>query len=107
MHVSIGVGCAALSEGDGEVTGFTKGPWKAVTGTSTGMAVIAPNEPKVRKNVCGVGGQNRIFNAHLISASPELYEALECILTLVTPEFEESPMVAFAYATLAKARGES
>jgi len=85
------------------VTGFTKGPWKAVTGTSTGMAVIAPNEPKVRKNVCGVGGQNRIFNAYLISAAPELYEAL-IHATQVCKAFGYED--ADFESALAKARGE-
>ncbi|OYR25698.1 hypothetical protein CEV34_2667 [Brucella pseudogrignonensis] len=47
-----------------------------------------------------------IANAHLIAASPELYEALEDVLGLITPEFKECPMVAFAKAALAKARGE-
>lgn len=46
-------------------------------------------------------------NAHLIAAAPELYESLEDVLGLVTPEFEQCPMVAFAKAALAKARGEA
>lgn len=41
----------------------------------------------------------------VISAAPELYEALEDVLGLLPPEFEESPMVAFAKAALEKARG--
>ncbi|PRA53847.1 hypothetical protein CQ062_13595 [Ochrobactrum sp. MYb68] len=46
-------------------------------------------------------------NANLASASPELYESLEDVLGLITPEFEQSPMVSFAKAALAKARGEA
>lgn len=59
------------------MTGFTKGPWTSEVGTSTGMAVKANHEPKVRRNVASCGGMNREANAHLIAAAPDLYEASE------------------------------
>lgn len=54
----------------------TKGPWKSIDGTTTGKAVTAPNEPKVRRNVAMVGGPNRGANARLIAAAPDMLEAL-------------------------------
>lgn len=59
-------------------------------------------------DICHIGnGPLGPSNAHLIAASPELYEALEDVLGLIPLEFEQSPMVAFAKAALAKARGEA
>lgn len=45
-------------------------------------------------------------DAHLIAAAPEIYEALQDVLSLIAPEYEESPMVAFAKSALTKATGE-
>lgn len=44
-------------------------------------------------------------NANLASTAPELYEALTDLISIIPPCYEESPMVAFAKAALAKARG--
>lgn len=49
----------------------TRGPWVAVAGTTTGRQVIAPEQPKVRRNVAAVGGQNREANAALTRSDPE------------------------------------
>lgn len=86
-------------------TKFTAGPWEA-----------EPSHASMDPVICMVAGlvisckdtdYNKKANAHLIAAAPELYESLEDVLGLITPEFEQSPMVSFAKAALAKARGEA
>lgn len=57
--------------------GHTPGEWASAEGTTTGRIVIAPGEPKVRRNVAACGGPNREANARLIAAAPDLLEALE------------------------------
>lgn len=85
---------------------FTPGPWECRTGTSTGMVVIAPNQPKVRFSVAGVGGKNRIPNAHLIAAAPELYEALVRMKQWCEDEVGAELPCDSIDSALAKARGE-
>ena len=51
------------------MSGPSKTPWKVVPGTTSGCAIIAELEPKVRRNVASVGGQVREANARRIVAS--------------------------------------
>lgn len=97
---------------------FTKGQWRISEGEgfSAGLPagyVIDYAENWLGDTVAMVATKDKFpfdnltANAHLIAAAPELYEALECVLGLITPEYEESPMIAFAKAVLSKARGEA
>ena len=51
------------------MSGPSKTPWKVVPGTTSGCAIIAELEPKVRRNVASVGGQVREANARRIVAA--------------------------------------
>ena len=51
------------------MSGPSKTPWKVVPGTTSGCAIIAELEPKVRRNVASVGGQVRDANARRIVAA--------------------------------------
>lgn len=95
---------------------FTKGRWVAAQKHSSkvGLPVVASPHGRSIASVTFFGlGENfkshddeSYANAHLIAAAPELYEALKDILGIIPPDYEESPMVAFAKAALTKARGE-
>ena len=94
-------------------TKFTPGPWE--------ISHQNGDPEEAFKGIIGPAQTNRIGktyrtyvaqyvepkNSHLIAAAPELYESLKDVLGLITPEFEQSPMVSFAKAALAKARGEA
>jgi hypothetical protein len=75
-------------------TKFTPGPWKAVF-----------DDRKIYIEGIGVPtDKNEKANAHLIAAAPELYEALEALLSYKTDAplyFQEN-----GRAALKKARGE-
>jgi len=91
----------------------TEGPWEAVAGTTTGMLVIAPNEPKVRRNVAAVGGPRREDRARLIAAAPDLLEVVKSFVAetveymtinnLGDPEIQHN--VKWARQVIAKAEG--
>ena len=84
--------------------------WSVIDGTSAGKRVIEQSAPKSRRNVAQVGGPLRVPRAHLIAASPVLYEALEEVVR----KFEAAPDsvrnvplgIMKARAALALARGE-
>ncbi len=93
-------------------TKFTPGPWRATT--------EAPDESGLPYAVIKAGGERRGFvaggsfsisgvvsapDAALIAAAPELYVALEGIITCLEGGFQ-IPRQA-AYQALAKARGEA
>jgi hypothetical protein len=103
---------------------FTPGPWRADVGADD-TQIVVPREKHIRLGVEGEWTLARLdhfewdfdedeiarcelkANAHLIAASPDLYEALKllrgCVSTVLTP-FEATNA---ADAALAKARGES
>lgn len=92
-------------------TKFTAGPWEAFNRDNY-QSIFAKG---YERTICVVESYSKGFghdrderdaNAHLIAAAPELYEALEDVIGLIPLEFEQSPMVSFAKAALAKARGE-
>lgn len=94
------------------MTNFTKGPW-----TIKGDAVGIVDQPDTQS----YGMLNFIAfiyrhdfkeqseaNAHLISAAPDMYEALEQVTKYMEWAFgEEDPYVKQGKKALAKARGES
>lgn len=71
-------------------TKFTKGPWEFRTdkdGTpyvGTGIFKIVESIWGTTPSVDGTVKDDRIANAHLIAAAPELYEALEECLNMVS-----------------------
>lgn len=84
---------------------WTKGPWRIID-TISSCAVYA-GVRQVLRYAFGPDAENRA-NAHLIAASPDLYEVLNCI------DFDDG-MIAEAlgedlqdkiHAAMAKARGE-
>ena len=104
---------------------FTKGPWKvdgsirSVKGengeTDEYCAYIHPDYPPYRGTICTIQSCNHIdgitsgeakANAHLITAAPELYEALDKLARFVYCEDQENELVKNAIKALKKARGE-
>ena len=85
---------------------FTPGPW-LFSSYKSGNSVIVIDGKEF--DVATVNYPNRDANAHLIAAAPELYEALEFLLTCKHGEFCDHYREAErkAKAALAKARGES
>lgn len=92
---------------------FTPGPWHYYTFGGTEAIVFAPLVEKVSQPVAKVGYERPDFeaNAHLISAAPEMYEALKGLRELVQREvsgidkrYWNSSIVA-ADKALAKAEG--
>lgn len=74
---------------------WTPGPWEAAPGTVTGQVVIAPGEPKVRRNVAACGGPNREANARLIAAAPDMAERGSVLLAMLK---REMPTVCAAFS---------
>ena len=90
---------------------FTKGPWNFYVG-SENYQVFSFGESKFHKDVCTV---EKLANAHLIAAAPELYEAARVALTtyqglqkaMLRTGIDVSPVIEILKETMAKARGES
>lgn len=79
-------------------TKFTKGEWKVY-----GDWGVSYGENKFIAEASGdVGSEERFYNLRLISAAPDLYEALRCFAT-----GEGLPPGQTIEGILAKARGES
>ena len=81
---------------------WTPGPWIE---EEDGLEVRAASNYKMV--AATLGSEERLANANLIAAAPELYEALEIICRFSLPKGGDQ-IVAFAQAfkALAKARGE-
>lgn len=99
-------------DGGGEMSGHTKGPW-IIRRSGSG-------KPYQVETVDGVGitqwrgisrpaSKEGEANAHLIAAAPDLLEALEACVGLVTISYHESAgeIADKVYAAIAKARGEA
>ncbi len=100
-------------------TQFTPGPWKLADGHYPGMHEI--QGPSLRLSFWTVAtdidlqqAEQRMRDAHLIAAAPDLYEAL--VNLLENPAYETAiggnpnavtAMLVDAKAALAKARGET
>jgi hypothetical protein len=92
----------------------TPGPWQAFKSSSRGggyvidtaLGVESTNEYVIADRVIGAQADG---NARLIAAAPELYEALDALLSLDSPNRQYvygHPAAQQALAALAKARGE-
>ena len=90
---------------------FTKGEWIATEGNTSGQEVICPSATKSKRRIARIGGPDRDANSRLMSAAPDLYEALDACLSLIlNQEMQdgfESQEGHMARAALAKARGDS
>lgn len=89
---------------------FTKGEWIATEGNTSGQEVICPSAAKSKRRIARIGGPDRDANALLMSAAPDLYEALSDLISSLETEHVAvclSQEIALARAALAKARGDS
>ena len=89
---------------------FTPGPWSINEWpqAASDIAIGAVGTPLIAKvSLRDVSINEQKFNAHLIAAAPELYEALEFLLTCKHGEFCDHYREAEhkARAALARARG--
>ena len=84
---------------------FTKGPWDIEIGCS--QAFVTTENKFIHESIVDIATGNRderVANAHLIAAAPEMYEMLEHInLTLGDEYSDELDKIE---VILAKARGE-
>lgn len=94
----------------------TQGEWTAIEGNMTGMIVVAPDQAKIRYRVAACGGPNREANARLISAAPDLLEALHAVRSQFVQAFEAHGLTLsdaqieadnLARAAIFKAEGEA
>lgn len=103
---------------------FTPGPWKVGFNDGSGFSggrneTTFVTQPEVHKELglqCVIAECRRSFigpadvpataNAHLIAAAPELYDALDEIVS-DRVWCDEAPFLAKAKSVLAKARGEN
>lgn len=100
------------------MTGFTKGPWRvddSVHGKEGGIVHIKSDGYSEMCTMFSSALENEdefLANDHLISAAPELYEALEWLETYAMiqvdrhPDAEDNKGWRNVIAALAKARGE-
>ena len=89
---------------------WTKGPWRydRTNGSpTTGEHMIAGAKPGYLAEVRDCGSGDVRANAHLISAAPDLYAALDGLLGLLDAGSLYEPQAYAARAALAKARGET
>lgn len=93
----------------------THGPWLfGQDGFSLGNGVVYSRHPNGNpKDICTVSGWagEKIANARLIAAAPDLLDALELCLTQLDLEYmpsdESMDAISGARLAIAKARGES
>lgn len=89
---------------------FTKGEWLANNVTKNERQVRCPSSAAANFRICRLRGPDRDANSHLISAAPELYQALSDLVSSLETEHAVVCLVQeinFARAALAKARGEA
>ena len=105
--------------------GFTKGPWGiglwngSVVGTASGMDHTGPHAAVFCEKgmIAPTGNWNddeSRANAHLIAAAPDMYDAMEAMLSefcrqsdTAASDWRPDSPAGMAFAALAKARGEA
>lgn len=85
-------------------TKFTPGPWKAQLDEFGQMVVECPQSNLITL-LLPDDNKNYVDDAHLIAAAPDLYAALELLLS-AQGQMEEKA-IKMAKVALAKARGEA
>ena len=89
----------------------TPGPWRVVRqngSPTTGEWMIAGSKHGYLAEVRDCGSGDVKANAHLIAAAPDLYDALDSLLSAIDSCAELTPQLLRAFEkTLAKARGEA
>lgn len=86
--------------------GFTPGPWEASLEAARFVIQHTPDHGMGKRALAVTGGAEPAnpYNAHLIAAAPDLYEAVsEAILRCSMSESMRKQL----HAALAKARGEA
>jgi len=89
-------------------TKFTPGPWRfEVDGDTNYAKIFCSSNPHDGDNLRGYCGKH---NAHLIAAAPELYEALQRLITSGLDPYTHNMIMSdpshYVNLALAKARGE-
>lgn len=91
-------------------TKFTPGPWFVSTANDENAYEMGvQSEHDVKWHVCDICGGRDIdqqANAHLIAAAPELFEALNLMVTTHDEGGWPTATIMIARAALAKSRGE-
>ena len=100
-----------MGERDGT---FTPGPWVTIKNPNSnyGLEIHADVKVKAKRVVCRVAGPDRVANARLIEAAPDLLAVAEMALAAARMELGEAPAPDFsprdmrdaAYSALAAAR---
>jgi len=89
----------------------TPGEWHVAIGTTYCCVRTGSSELRTGGAIADMriaGGYYNIFDAHLIAAAPELYEALDYVLKSIDKDGSYSPLDKSSIGSLlAKARGES
>lgn len=62
--------------------GYTKGEWRRFGGMVDGYGIVSSNGEVIIEQTA-LNGLNNEANAHLISAAPDMYEALKDCLQLI------------------------
>lgn len=88
------------------MTGFTKGPWVLEEVDKYGDWRITVNgEPFMAQTSYYPYQSDNVYDAYLISAAPELYEALDDLINWFQSEYGESERLKAGLSALEKARG--
>ena len=88
----------------------TPGPWRfEPIGHETLYlchCIIASGDSNIASVWCPEGNAEQLANSALISASPDMFEAMEALLAICETDCDEPEECQTARAALAKARGE-
>jgi hypothetical protein len=85
---------------------YTPGPWTVNSQKFAEPHVEFSDIGQAWNSYCLVKGTNRIHNANLIAAAPNLFEALEAVSAFYRLDSESSELAIKVRQALAKARGK-